>query len=359
MSRDKVLCLFECCLLTRGNKYSILMDTQRKTYTRMPNQLADLIENALGKTLSQLKLHYDNKFDNEIVDNIKMLEDQEYLFYTENLEWFPAMSVEWDEPTPITNGIIDIDPEKILDFKAIWGQLSNLGCEHVQIRAFSPCGLEEIEAVLDLIGKLRIISIELILPYDANLSDQDYIDFVYRQPRVFSITLYSALEDKQVFLSPTGMGNIFYLRSKVNSSLHCGIINENLFRIHIKSYSESQLYNSCLNRKISIDIEGNIKNCPSMKESYGNINESTLVEAIKKPGFKKYWNLNKDKIHVCKDCEFRYICTDCRAYIENPEEILSKPLKCGYDPYAGEWNEWCDNPLKQKAIDFYGMREMV
>ena len=63
--------------------------------------------------------------------------------------------------------------------------------------------------------------------------------------------------------------------------------------------------------------------------------------------------------NASKDCEFRYICTDCRAYVEDPEDILSKPLKCGYNPYTGEWSEWSTNPLKQKAIDFYGMREMV
>ncbi len=27
--------------------------------------------------------------------------------------------------------------------------------------------------------------------------------------------------------------------------------------------------------------------------------------------------------------------------------------------YTGEWHEWSTNPLKQKAIDFYGMRDMV
>ena len=96
-----------------------------------------------------------------------------------------------------------------------------------------------------------------------------------------------------------------------------------------------------------------------MSEVFGNIKDTTLKEAIEKPGFKKYWDINKDKIHVCKDCEFRYICTDCRAYVEDPEDILSKPLKCGYNPYTGEWSEWSSNPLKQRAIEFYGMEELV
>jgi len=129
--------------------------------------------------------------------------------------------------------------------------------------------------------------------------------------------------------------------------------------MNIESFTEAQHHNTCLNRKISIDSEGNIKNCPSMKESYGNIRDTTLQEALEKPGFKKYWNINKDQVEVCKDCEFRYICTDCRAYLEAPENIYSKPLKCGYNPYTCEWEEWSTNPLKQKAIEYYGMQGLV
>jgi len=96
-----------------------------------------------------------------------------------------------------------------------------------------------------------------------------------------------------------------------------------------------------------------------MKQSFGNIKDTTLEDALKKRGFKKYWNINKDKIKVCQDCEFRYICTDCRAYLEDPKDIYSKPLKCGYDPYTGKWSEWSTNPLKQKAIKYYGMEELI
>jgi hypothetical protein len=33
-----------------------------------------------------------------------------------------------------------------------------------------------------------------------------------------------------------------------------------------------------------------------MKDSFGNIKDTTLEEAINKPGFKKYWNITKDEI---------------------------------------------------------------
>jgi len=93
-----------------------------------------------------------------------------------------------------------------------------------------------------------------------------------------------------------------------------------------------------------------------MSKSYGNIKDTSLEEALNKKGFKDLWNINKDKIKVCQDCEFRHICTDCRAYIENPNDIYSKPLKCGYDPYTSTWKKWSTNPLKKEAVVYYGIK---
>lgn len=97
-----------------------------------------------------------------------------------------------------------------------------------------------------------------------------------------------------------------------------------------------------------------------MCKSYGNIKDTRLEEALQHKDFKKYWSLTKDNIEVCKDCEFRYICTDCRAFTEQSHSSndgldISKPLKCGYDPHTGKWQEWSTNPLKQRAIKYYGI----
>ncbi|RYE54501.1 MAG: grasp-with-spasm system SPASM domain peptide maturase [Sphingobacteriales bacterium] len=139
----------------------------------------------------------------------------------------------------------------------------------------------------------------------------------------------------------------------------CGIVDPDFFQSNIPHYTESLSHNTCLNRKISIDIEGNIRNCPSMLKSFGNVNDTTLHDAINKPGFKSNWNITKDEVTKCKDCEFRYVCTDCRAYRENPDDIYSAPLKCGYNPYTCAWEEWSINPLKQTAISFYQQQSSV
>lgn len=62
-------------------------------------------------------------------------------------------------------------------------------------------------------------------------------------------------------------------------------------------------------------------------------------------------NLNFDLIEIIS--KYRYICTDCRAYIENPDDIYSKPLKCGYNPHTCQWEDWSSYPLKEMAIKHY------
>ena len=93
-----------------------------------------------------------------------------------------------------------------------------------------------------------------------------------------------------------------------------------------------------------------------MKVSFGNIKDTSINIVIQNKKFKEIWDIKKDEILICKNCEFRHVCLDCRAFREDPENIYSKPLKCGYSPYTCKWEIWSKNPLKQKAIQFYELK---
>ena len=76
---------------------------------------------------------------------------------------------------------------------------------------------------------------------------------------------------------------------------------------------ESQSYNTCLNRKVSIDPKGFVKNCPSTIETFGNVEDIKLKDLITNKEFIKMWGISKDQVLDCKVCEYRYICT-CLLY---------------------------------------------
>lgn len=361
MDNNLCLVLFECCRVVKGSKNSIICDIQRNSLQFLPVEFSNLLLKFNKKPIQQVLNYYPREIHEIILTNLGFLEKEEFIFFTSNPEFFPQLSLEWDEASIISNAIIDLSVRNIDEIlkESFWNQIIDITCEHLQIRCFDIIRLNKILNILNKIKSKKIISIDLILKFDLANKYEDYIELINKCPRIQLLTLHSAPNDEDLSIM-SNSNCIFSQTSRVLfSSSNCGNIATDFFVLNIKSFTESLHHNSCLNRKISVDAEGNIKNCPSMSESFGNIRDNTLAEAIEKPGFKKYWDINKDKIHVCKDCEYRYICTDCRAYVEDPEDILSKPLKCGYNPYTGEWSEWSTNPLKQKAIDFYGMRDMV
>ncbi len=349
-------------ILVNGASRGIICDFEREAFYLVPLGLSQILEeNAAGFKIKEIMEYYsagDSEILGTVLDYFEMLEANDLLLFTEYPQYYPKIDLQWDFPGVISNSIIDIDQDS--DYAlAFLGQIIDLGCRFVQIRVFSKITPETIVLLLSKFQKSILEAIELVLPYESLAQTERWADLLKTEYRIRTITLYNAFVNQIHYKRTTGFGQVVMIKSDIQGVKSCGYISNDYFISGISLFTESQHHNSCLNRKISIDANGNIKNCPSMSQSFGNIKDTTLQEALDHPDFKKYWNITKDQIAVCKDCEFRYICTDCRAYIENPEDIHSKPLKCGYNPYTCEWEEWSTNPLKQKAIDHYGMREVL
>lgn len=269
------------------------------------------------------------------------------------------MPEEWLFPAHISHAVLDTYSDFDYFNDAFLAQLEKLCCNHLQFRFFNEVSTHQLKLLLEKIKPTQIKSIEVILPENkGEIQFCDTIVSLVNTHTKISTLIITNAGDAQVLQNENG-GMIVKVTEKISSPLYCGLMSPKLFNVNIPAYTESLNHNTCLNRKLSIDAEGNIRNCPAMKENFGNIRDTSLQEAISQTGFKKYWKITKNQITKCKDCEFRHVCIDCRAYIENPEDQYSAPLKCGYDPKTCEWEEWSAHPMKQKAIDYYGMREIL
>lgn len=348
--------LFPCVLACAGSKKTLLADTQRHEIFSIPNHFMPLIERLNTLSLDETLLLATNEEARSINQIIDFFLRNELGFYCDNPESFPPLNNFWDYPGVISNAILEFSSQSIYEIEDVILQLQQCGCKFLELRFYYKIGTTDLFTILQLLDGTIFRNIDIVAPYSILEDKEPEIIFNTFQ-RLSHLILFSA--QKNEFKEINQKHYITYHSGKIESNIHCGVVNPVYFNSTLELYMESQKFNSCLNRKISIDVEGNIKNCPSMSQSFGNIRDITLQEALNHPDFKKYWNVTKDQIEVCKDCEFRYICTDCRAYIENPEVMHSKPLKCGYNPYTAEWEEWSTNPLKQKAIDYYGMREIL
>ena len=99
-------------------------------------------------------------------------------------------------------------------------------------------------------------------------------------------------------------------------------------------------YNSCWGSVIAVTGDGNIRPCVHSETIIGRIEEELrdidgLIEKMN-----PFWTVSKDKVERCRDCEFRYICFDCRekAMRESGRMDGANPL-CRYNPHTGEWND--------------------
>ncbi|HVI47532.1 MAG TPA: grasp-with-spasm system SPASM domain peptide maturase [Chitinophaga sp.] len=336
--------LFSTCFLVKGAARSAICDTQRETLHLIPNELYTILFEFDGRPICDILQWCENDNEEVVAEYFEFLYNNELIFFTRIPELFSAIPLDYEEARAITNAIVD-PLRDILPWDRIACELSALGCGHLQIRCFSEWGISDLIYALSRFDETRIRSVDLILMYTAY--GEEAISILLRQfPRVTSVYFHSAPT-----ATCTHEGIVVYLTEVISSADHCGIVSPDYFAVNIKMFSESQRHNTCLNRKISIDVKGEIRNCPSLSESFGNIRTTSLSEAVKHPGFKKYWDITKDQIVVCKDCEFRHVCTDCRAFTQD-QDALNKPLKCGYDPYSCEWSNWKTKDLIQYEIKF-------
>ena len=358
MYNKKFALLYKNCIIVQGVRHNIICDLQRKRYLQIPTHLVSILKSLENNDLETVCHQYDKDGKANLTNFLNFLEEENYLFFTDELEFWEELNLQWFPRGFVTNAVVDLAENHMYYQmqKKIIQSLTDVGCRFVQFRFLQNqlISEEKLRKELEVINNSNLLSIEIVIRYNSNITLHSYKDICIKFPKI-TIVVYDSKAIKGSFIHP----RFKIVSNTVESEKCCGIVDKRIFEIHTQKFTESLNYNSCLNRKISIDKKGNIKNCPSMSQSFGNIKDTTLEEALDHPDFKKYWNITKDQINVCKDCEFRYVCTDCRAYTETPEDIYAKPLKCGYDPYTGKWEEWSTHPMKQKAIDYYEMRELV
>lgn len=358
--------LFANCIIVKGSNRATICDIQRNTFQLVPLSLCNLFNEDGLIDIEKTKKEVDEESIPILNEYMDLLIKNEFVFECtlEESKLFPALSMEFDYPSIISNMVIDYDKSSSHDFQKILDNfIIPANCRHIQIRFYDEARLSILENIMKIVNESFIKSVEFVLKINDSVNLENFKEWVSENKKIKSITIHSYIENKIIQPESFGFGIIVAVKQEINNETHCGVIHHNYFNFLIESFTESQSHNSCLNRKLSIDKDGNIKNCPSMSQSFGNFNDTKLDEALNNKDFKKYWNITKDQIEVCKDCEFRHVCTDCRAYTERThlknEIDLSKPLKCGYNPYSNEWEKWSTSPLKQKAIEYYHMEDLI
>lgn len=344
------------CILTKGYSRGIIADVQRKNYFLVPNSLVDFVQEMEGQDKDEFLNSFRNSEDEIAIVNEYMdfLLEKEIIFFCysrEEYERFPHISMDWDYPAIITNAVVEV---KTVDHVKRFLQFQNtFFIPYVQFVITTPIiEYPLLTNYLETMTQAPVKGIQILFANEAGITEEELQALINKYPLIESLYVFKSAYDKII---KSFSNTIVFSTQAEYGKKCCGSISSKYFNVEFGHIRESLHFNSCLNRKIAVDGDGLIRNCWAMPQDYGHVDSVTITDIVKTQEFQKYWGITKDQVTVCKDCEFRHICTDCRAYLENPDAVYSKPLKCGYNPYTCEWEKWSDHPLKQNAIAFYDL----
>lgn len=147
---------------------------------------------------------------------------------------------------------------------------------------------------------------------DAEIGMPSRRDFVRLSGRA-NLTLYN--------------DDLLQKRIITEKTLHSGDLRKTL-----KSIYEG----NCFSTHLYIGADMNVYPCPMERRvCHGNLKGNYIQDILKS----QILHFTKNEVEGCKDCEYRYICRDCR-----PDSLTGnfneKPWYCTYNPYSGEWESF-------------------
>lgn len=143
-------------------------------------------------------------------------------------------------------------------------------------------------------------------------------------------------------LRPKGRGDNTELQPDPESLVRYGLILGPNFFASPDFLQRSVEGNNCLAGKITITDNGDVLPCIFSREQIvGNVKTKSLTRTLRGK-IQDIWGTTKDDVLVCQDCEYRYVCFDCRPISEgascgNGDYKTAPYPRCTYNPYEGVW----------------------
>jgi radical SAM protein with 4Fe4S-binding SPASM domain len=140
---------------------------------------------------------------------------------------------------------------------------------------------------------------------------------------------------------PTGRGCSQEIQPRLLPAEFSGRIIEARFWTNKHTFHFNRRYNSCWAGKVAVTAAGEVIPCIFARDLViGNCLDKGLEAVMGDKRLKEFWALTKDQVAVCRACEYRYACHDCRplAYAQGGDLYASSP-RCLYDPYRGQWRK--------------------
>ena len=340
ISHDPIYRLHSQCRIADGPVRSVLVDLDRRMYETIPNGMFDL--------LRMLEVDYPMKWscisasfaeeEQSVLDQYRewlLARDYIYEVLDGTQSNWSELPVRHEQPNSLQDGIIDLSKDGDYPLLPVIRQFELTGCKRVQIRDFDGHRLGELRTTLAAMHRSIVCNVHLFLRAST---DSILLAAEFAAHAHITIIVYHGCDQEELkAITALALPRVHGFAKCIADEGCCGRIVPDTFTINHQFMSASGLANTCLDRKLSIDRFGNVKNCPSLNRSWGHASNLDILAVLEDKEFRSVWSISKAQISICQVCEFRDICSDCRAYVSVPSDLYSKPAKCAYDPYTAKW----------------------
>ena len=316
--------LLPSSVFVEGYRRVCIVDVEKSIYCCVPKSFASLA----GR--EYIDLHAAPDAD-DLMPQLQLLERLHLGFFAENIFQFAPYDEDKIIDTPFHLNSLVVDANSVADAIDRLSHVS-LTSRSTLIRIFAPLSPVDVDAIAHFLLRTSRFRAELAFKHDKKTVHNAYEQAMERYNKIIhraiifnSETAYTS-SSKRVVLLTDDM-----------DCLVCGCVSSKKFVSDLHSVCLSSSHNSCLYRKLSIDREGYIRNCPASPQHFGRVGEVSLAEAMAHPDFSRLWGITKDQVDVCRHCEFRRICPDCRVFTRQPERPTAHPARCTYNPYIARW----------------------
>ncbi len=311
-----MLYIFEDVRLTKGSARSVITDLSRGNYHFIPNYLYDILIESNGVyNIQEIKNKFFKKDLDLFNEYFDFLIKNDYIIDIPNelRGNFPKMKFYFEYPFVLENiyfvvtksnipKIINLFKEEIVDITKNYTYLIS-----------NEVTKKEIIGLLDVVTTCTVAYHKLIMNKTVNI---DY--------KLVEILSFEENIDDAFFEKKT-------LRETFPK-----------FHNNIVLYTEATNHHTFFNRSVFINSKGLILGHYADKSNYGSIykvSKEQFIEIIQNENIQKFWNIPKNTVSVCKDCELRMMCIDLRIPCSYDGILYTHKEECSYNPYIAKWKK--------------------
>lgn len=320
----------------KGYNRAILYDLGRKAHFIIPNSFIGFLEFCESKTKEEIEESLQPKGIYPL-EYFQFMIEKEFGFWTETPDFFPALNLDWQSPSHITNLIWDVEEEH-LSTLVDWVKELNVKALHLR---FSEGNLRsELRKTIQAFEGSPVRSLEVAFPFSAVIDLSFLKDLLYDNPPISMFIAHGAPADGVDYLDERKAHFYIQTRSPIFYDPNRCLVNRYSFQVDSELFIEAQSHHSYFNRKLYVNTQGELRNAPECTTVFGNLNDiKNPKEILTLAGMGSLYQVAKSKTDICKDCEFRYMCVDNRVPKDRGNQQWYHSSPCNYNPYISKWND--------------------